>query len=313
MNRDVKTWIAAFVMALLGIALANLEHSSSLNLWQVCSVPFTLSGKGLRGLSLSGLVGNLAAWVAALALAALPLLPVRKKEWKWENLLLIGAAWAMFAMVFYAVNPSMLDSLLSTFYPVAALCTALSLMVGWWVLSLVRRLESSGAPVLAKALTMLLTLCALILAFRSAYEPMVEVLALEERFESGDFMGRSRMLSVTVLVAIKGTRIGLNVLTAQLMLLGAGLARELGRMEFDEQAVTFCRETARDCAKVVRRTVEATAAINLLQLVFLNRLYDSSFHLEFPLLTLALAAGLYLLCRFLEQGYRLQRDSDSII
>ena len=88
MNRDLKTWIAAFVMALLGIALANLEHSSSLNLWQVCSVPFTLSGKGLRGLSLSGLAGNLAAWVAALALAALPLLPVRKKEWKWENLLL---------------------------------------------------------------------------------------------------------------------------------------------------------------------------------------------------------------------------------
>jgi len=77
--------------------------------------------------------------------------------------------------------------------------------------------------------------------------------------------------------------------------------------------VTFCQKTAGDCVKVVRRTVEGTAAINLLQLVFLSRLYDSSFQLEFPLLTLVLAAGLYLLCRFLEQGHQLQLDSDSII
>ena len=313
MNRDVKTWIAAFVMALLGIALACAEHSLTFNAWEACSTPFALLGKGLRGLSLSGSAGNLAAWAAALLIAALPLLPMRKKEWKWENLLLFAAAWAMFSMVFYAVNPSMLDDLLGTFYPIAALCTALSLTVGWWVLRTVGRLEHSGAQVLAKALSILLTLCALLLAFRSGDGPMGKVLALEGQFESGGFMGRSRSLSVAVLVFTTGMRIGLNILAAQLMLLGAGLARELGRMEFDEQAVAFCRKTAGDCARVVRRTVEATAAINFLQLIFVSRLYHSSFQLEFPLLTLALAAGLYLLCRFLEQGHRLQRDSDSII
>ena len=313
MYRDVKTWIAALVMALLGIALACAEHSLTFNVWEVCSTPFVLLGKGLRWLSLSGMPGNLAAWAVTLAIAALPLLLVRKSVWKRENLLLFAAAWAMFSMVFYAVNPSMLDSLLSTFYPIAALCTALSLMVGWWVLRTVGRLEHSGAQGLAKALSILLTLCALLLAFRSAYEPMVEVLALEDQLAGGDFMGRSRPLSVAVLVTTTGMRVGLNVLTAQLMLLGAGLARELGRMTFDEQAVVFCRKTAKDCAKVVRRTVEATAAVNFLQLIFVSRLYNSSFQLEFPLLTLALAAGLYLLCRFLEQGHRLQLDSDSII
>lgn len=313
MNRDVKTWIAAFAAALLGIAFANLEHSKSLNLWEVCSAPFALLGGGLRSLSLSGFAGNLAAWCIVLAVSALPLLLMRKAPRQKEDLLLVLSCGAVFAMLYYAVNPTLLNELAGTFYPIAALCTALSLLVGWWALSLLRRLEGEKAQTLARALAVLLTACALLLAFDSAYGPMADVLALEENFAAGDFMGRSRRLSMVVLVATTGMRIGLNVLAAQLMLLGAGLARELGRMEFDEQAVDVCRKTARDCVKVVRRTVEATAAINLLQLVFLNRLYDSSFQLEFPLLTLALAAGLYLLCRFLEQGHRLQVDSDSII
>lgn len=313
MNRNVKTWTGAFAAALLGIALAIVEHSTSFNFWEVCSAPFTLVGGGLRSLSLSGFGGNLAAWVVVLAVSALPLLLMRKHPRKKEDLLLVLTCGAVFAMLYYAVNPGLLDELSGEFYPIAALCTALSLVVGWWVLRLLLRLEGEKPQTLAKALAVLLTVCALLMAFASAYGPMTDALALQARFDTGDFMGRSRSLSITVLVFTTGMRIGLKVLAAQLMLLGAGLARELGRMEFDAQAVEFCQKTAGDCAKVVRRTVEATAAINLLQLVFLNRLYDSSFQLEFPLLTLALAAGLYLLCRFLEQGHQLQLDSDSII
>ena len=313
MNRDMKTWLAAFALALLGIALAVAENTLTFNFWELFTAPFTLLGSGLRSLSLSGFAGNLAAWAVTLAVAALPLLLMRKKGWKWENLLLFAAAWAMFAMVFYAVNPGMLDSLLSIFYPIAALCTALSLMVGWWVLRLVGRMEKAGPEALAKALSILLTICALILAFRCAYGPMTEILAAEERFMGGDYMGRSRAVSIVVFLGVSSMRIGLNILTAQLMLLGAGLSRELGRMEFDAQAVEVCQNTARDCAKVARRTVEASAVINLLQLVVIGELYDSNFRLELPLLTLALAAGLYLLCRFLEQGHELQLDSDSII
>ena len=313
MNRDMKTWIAAFAAALLGIVLALVEGNTSFNFWEVCSAPFALVGGGLRSLSLSGFGGNLAAWVVVLAVSALPLLVMRKQPRKKEDLLLVLSCGAVFAMLYYAINPGLLDELSGKFYPIAALCTALSLLVGWWVLRLLLRLEEEKPQALARALTVLLTVCALLIAFSSAYGPMTNALALQERFDTGDFMGRSRSLSITVLVFTTGIRIGLNVLAAQLMLMGAGLARELGRMEFDEQAVAFCQKTARDCAKVVRRTVEGTAAINLLQLIFLNRLYDSSFRLEFPLLTLALAAGLYLLCRFLEQGHQLQLDSDSII
>ena len=313
MNRDMKTWIAAFAAALLGVVLALVEHKMAFNIWELCSAPFMLVGGGLRSLSLSGFGGNLAAWMVVLVVSALPLLLMRKHSRKKEDLLLVLSCGAVFAMLYYAVNPGLLDELSGKFYPIAALCTALSLLVGWWVLRLLLRLEGEKAQNLARALAVLLTACALLMAFASAYGPMGDTLTLQARFDSGDFMGRSRSLSITVLVFTTGIRIGLKVLAAQLMLLGAGLARELGRMEFDEQAVTFCQKTAGDCVKVVRRTVEGTAAINLLQLVFLSRLYDSSFQLEFPLLTLALAAGLYLLCRFLEQGHRLQLDSDSII
>ena len=45
----------------------------------------------------------------------------------------------------------------------------------------------------------------------------------------------------------------------------------------------------------------------------LEQLHSVSFSLALPLVSLALAAGLFLLCRLLERGLALQRDSDSII
>ena len=52
---------------------------------------------------------------------------------------------------------------------------------------------------------------------------------------------------------------------------------------------------------------------NLGQLALLEQLRSVSFRLALPLTSLALSAGLFLLCRLLERGRTLQADSDSII
>ena len=52
---------------------------------------------------------------------------------------------------------------------------------------------------------------------------------------------------------------------------------------------------------------------NLLQLLLLPLLHAVRPALSLPLVSLALSAGLMLLCRCLQRGRELQEDSDSII
>ena len=104
-----------------------------------------------------------------------------------------------------------------------------------------------------------------------------------------------------------------GLLAALTVAWGGRLAAALGGSAFDEAGVALCARTAAACKAVVQATVVLTVLGDLTQLALLEHLRSVSFSLTFPLMSLALSAGLFLLCRLLERGLALQRDSDSII
>ena len=308
-----KYWIA-FAAALSGLAAAYVERKISVDWWVVLDQPFRLLGRGLRTLSLSGFWGNAASWLLTALLCALPMLLLCKGERGREDWLVAGMVPVLFAMVYYSVNPTQLNELTRIIFPLAALCTALAMLLCWYILRALRRLEALPAQQLAKAFSLLLAVCAVLMAFAAAYGPMRELLAWGSDIVAGSGpISRSRHLTGVMLTVVTGLKVGRDVLTAWTLLLGARLAEKLGDLRFDEETVALCGETAKKCVWVVKRSMFICVGLNLAQLVLLDQLQQSSFNLELPLFTLALSAALFLLCRCLQRGRELQDDSESII
>lgn len=263
---------------------------------------------------MSGLWGNAASWLLTALLCALLMLLLCKRERGREDWLVAGMAPVLFVMVYYSVNPTQLNELARIIFPLAALCTALAMLFCWCILRALRRLETLSAQQLANAFSLLLAACAVLMAFAAACGSMGELLAWGSDIAAGSgLISRSRHLTAVMLTVATGLKVGRDVLTVWTLLLGARLAERLGDLRFDEETVALCAETAKQCALVVKRSMLICVGLNLSQLVLLDQLQQSSFNLELPLLTLALSAALFLLCRCLQRGRELQDDSESII
>jgi len=302
------------------------------------ALPFRALGEGLRRLSLSGFGGNIAAWLIVAAVCALPLLLLtlvrRRRGAAAEDWLIWLAVPELFALLWFLVNPthmggpSFAADLVTGFYPLAVGGTLLSTLLAWLTLGLLRGLEGAPEDRLAAAFRPLLTGCALLLAFAAAYGRTAGLAGLwasvtGENTASNDpllaALGGSGPISAPVeltlgvLVLLALLRLVPDLLAALTLLWGARLAGALGRAAFGEEAVALCGETAALCRRVAQATVLLALGANLLQLLLFPYLYNSSFSVDLPLFSLALSAGLYLLCRCLQRGRDLQEDSDSII
>lgn len=276
--------------------------------------PLTALGQALRALSLSGIWGNLGAWMAVLLLSALPVLALAllgRGPRGWEDWLPVLAAPVLFSGLYIAVNPTLLGEVVSVCYPMAAVTTALSLLAAWIVLKLLRGLDGAPEEKLARAFSALLTGCALLLAFQTTCG---QAAALGERW-SAAVAGSTSPVGFTLwmlaLLAVLNVVPGL--LAALTMVWGSELAAVLGAPSFQQEGVELCRRTAVFCRRVAVATVLLAVLANLLQLALLGQLRSTYFSVALPLLSLMLSAGLFLLCRCLQRGRALQEDSDSII
>jgi len=310
MKRDsFKLLLAAAVGG--GSALLLGEGVPALS-WGGLNAPFLWYGSALRNLSLSGFWGNLAAWAAVLFVSALPLLILRKKG-GWERSFPVLAAAVLLAGQYFLVNPTRLNTPLREAFPVAALETVLSLAAAWWVLVWLRRLGTVEQARLTGVFRRMFRVCGLLLTGASAFGTVRALCADWTGIAQGNTAAPDGLgVTFAVLVLLSALRFLPDLLAGLTLLLGGELAAELDN-GFGQEGVALCERVARVCAMAAQITVAAAAAVNVLQLLLIEILRDASFRLEIPLFTLALSAGLMLLCRILKRGRELQEDSDSII
>lgn len=276
------------------------------------------AGEGLRALSISGFWGNLAAWALVLALSALPLLllvlPRGRGPLAVTDALLPLSTLLLFLALFFAVNPTLLNSPLPEYWVLGAAGGALCAVVCWLVLRLLEPMDRRDLPALAALLALLLTACALLVALSAGYGSTAAFLAQAQTIQEGN-TGAPDAAQTTIW--LRGL---LTILTAIPTLLGGGvllwgsdLARTLARGPFEEETLAQCEKTANGCRRVIQAAVLLSLGANLLQLVLSSALTSQSYTLSLPLSTLALAAALFLLCRCIQQGKSLLDDSRSII
>lgn len=281
--------------------------------------PLAALGQGLRDLSLRGAMGNVAAWAVTLAISALPLLFLLKKNRKYSirDLLLPLASAELFALIYYLVNPTRLSHHLLWMEQTeirnhwALICggTLLVTILSRLILTYLDRIEGSGGQLLPK----LLIVCSFLIAFFGGFQGMRELLAEFTSVREGNtevqVVQRAAFFKGIILLI----RLIPTALSSRVLLWSRDLANVVEEEPFGETVVSLSETIAHRCKAVVKLTVLCALAVNLLQLFFLPKLADIRIRVEFPLVTLTLTGALFLLCDYFRRAKELHDDNASII
>lgn len=298
--------------ALLGAVLA-LAFPGEMT-YEAIAAPVNALGQALRGLSLSGTGGNAAAWAITLVVSLLPLIPfllLRRKRKAVEDWVLLLLIPQIFALLYYAVNPTLIDSMAAPFLPVGQLGVILATAVTWLVLAFLRALAEAPGERLAAAVGVLLTGCALLLAFVAGANQAAAWRSAADSVRSGNTGDVSFTL---IMLAVLGVlRAAPYLLGAAALLWGGRLVEAVGREPFSQDAAQLCDRTALACRMAAEAAVILALTVNLLQLMAFSLLVKVDFQVELNLLPLALAGAMFLLSRWMRQGLALREDNDSII
>lgn len=309
-KKELWILLAAVLGALLAWpaqALLDTEHLGALS----------ALGEWLRTLSLSGAGGNALAWVLVLAVSALPALGLLWKGRCRADWLLLLAGGELLAGLYYLVNPRILfpafegldGGVLAQGWGLVALGCVAGTLLAWALLRLLRRLES--AP--ARLLPPLLTCAGAVYALAAGFGAVSTLAANLSTMAQGN-TDRDRVVSSAVLLVVTALlRLLPQVLGALVLVWGGDLARSLSEAPFEENTVALAERVARRCAGTAKLSLLLSAAGNALQLVCVPVLALVKIRVQLPVLTLALCAVLFLLCRYFRQAKAVSDDNATII
>lgn len=273
-------------------------------------------GMWLRGLSLSGGRGNLAAWAIVLGLAALPALGLLwRPGCKWDFLLLLAAA-EIFAGLYLLVNPTAALPLPAAdgrrLIAIAAAGCASASLLAWGVLRWLRDAEKHVD--LGRTLEKLLGFAAVFLGWLAAWSTgaaalrKIQDIAASNTMPQTDLDGAGFFIVLLAAAELAPTLLGCGAL-----LLAGRLARAMEADPFGGKTVSMAEKLSRDCGRIAAASVLICAGGNLLQFIWMPFLHSAQFTVSFPVFTVLLAAVLDLLCRYFRRAKAVSDDNDSII
>ena len=281
----------------------------------VMAFPFEQIGTALRALALTGNIGNGFALAICVALSILPILSVfrhkSEKEYPGENIVLCCMSIVVFITLFCMANPS---KLLSAFphFTIEALpvvkgilgCMAWSFIVLWVILRLVRLFRGGDTNKLLGYLRVALhALCILFTAVIAISCGSTLLAGLSVTQQSTD-----RVMAVIRFIASSLPYVfDIGITLSLLTLMDAYIEKN------EEDTVKHAELLSKRCCWALGITAAATAALNVLQLLFSRFLSDISVHVEIPVVSLAFILLVLILTRLIVENRKLQSDNDLFI
>ena len=306
----------AVASVLLYLARQSLPRAFS----AVVAFPFEQLALGLRALSCRSRAGDAAAWVIYCAVCLLPLalLPVirRRRRLQAEDALLAVLSAALFAVLYWMINPALLGEFMGAEEGRRVLMGVLggviySVLVGYLLLRVLRRMAAADTQRLHRALAVLLYLLGAVFVFTAFGVCFGELLssldALRERNTEPPAISYVFLALQYFVDALP------YVLDAVVTLAGLRLLQELGAERYSEQAVQAAERLSLLCGRALAATMLCTMSFNLLQLVFLRRLRDVSAHVQLPLSSVAFVLAALLLARYIRENKQLKDDNDLFV
>lgn len=286
------------------------------NLLLTLALPFTIAGRILRQLSLSGEVGNVAAIGLYIMVCVSPLLLVRKKDgWKRNGLLLLECL-ALFWVMWYMVNPNQMPLPLRNEVGMAIYAGAVySVMITWGVNKLLAGADRMIQKEIYTALQVILLVCAVICLLDGVGLGFSAYRAGLDRVSAGNTALTDRQLFPTYLFLTLEFCLGMveHLLVAWILGLGMKLLGKLEEDPYSESCEKMSEGIFALCRKAIPLILGTNMILNLGQVFFAGLLVNVDVTLRIPVVSLGLTFAMMALTRLLGEGKALKDDNDLFI
>lgn len=286
------------------------------------SFPFAQIGGLLRALSLAGAFGNIVAILLYAALGLAPLLflfwRVAKKKVRLEDSLLVVLSALLFFMIYLMVNPALISKMfilggLSGMGKAILGGSFYSVLIGYLIFRLLRRISHSKAAEMLKWLQLIFALSAAALIFSAFYLAVVGMIGNIQEVKSANTDPAVSLAMTNTIIFIRFVLQQIPVLlSVWLLILAIKLTDALKQDRYGEEAATAAGRLGAFSKLTVAVTVICSIAANLLQLIFRGSL-NSHFSVQVPLTSLALMLIMLLLAQYFADSSRLHKDNQLFI
>lgn len=294
----------------LGILVGLLPDSDGTALYALAA-PFSLAGRGLRALSLSGAAGNAAAWVLYAGVCLSPLLLLRRRR---EDSLLVLGSGVLFYVMYQMINPSRIPAGLGSLGEVIYAGAVVSVFAAWGVLRLLGSEALVREQNAYRALRLFLLICAGECVLAGIGMRFGSYRTAISRIEAANTMPGLDLTFTYLFVFLDELATAVEYgLDALVMLFGAALLRELERDAYSGECAALAEKTVYWCRRSLVVIVLMNLALNLGQVMLASVLHQVEIQVRVPVLSMALVFAAMTLTRLLSQGKALKDDNDLFI
>jgi len=309
--------------AVLCVVFSALKASLDGAFTAVMAFPFEQIGLGLRHLSLSGAVGNVIAIVIYIALCLVPaavFILMRKGDGKrGEDWLLVLISLALFVIMYYMINPGamgvMLDGGMGSNAGKAVLgAIAYSVIVGYFLLRILRLFSSGAAEKLWGYMSVLLVLMNMLFvyaAFGSGFSGLLEAIG----DLNGSNVGNEGVLGLTKFFLVLQFIVDAlpYILSMVVAFAALGLIEAMKKNRYGEEVVLLAQKIERICAGALCATAVSNVVFNILQLLMIQSLSVVLITVQIPVISIAFVLAVMLLIRIITENKQLKDDNDLFV
>lgn len=277
-------------------------------------LPMTIVAMGLRFLSLSGRVGNAVAIVLLVLCSLLPLALKGRRKWERQDGILVITCPTLGLGLYHLINPGLLPIALGGLAGRLALCGCVySLLLTWGILRLLKKTKTMDTGGFIDTLGHLLYL-GMGLCLAGIITELGETVSTMQKVHEGNTNPYAQLgLTDTFLglaFLVKGAE---YLLDAWVMLLGARLLRQIKEEAYGDATLRSADRLCLWCRRALVAVLLINTALQILQLLFADRLYQIDFTFSVPVLSLFLVFGMLLLAKLLGDGRRLRDENDLFV
>lgn len=308
MKRE-RIWF--LVIIALALILAFVPGADG-NVLGLLALPFSALGGLLRAMSLSGVVGNIAAIVIYLAVCALPLVFWWRSRRKREDWLLVLLSGVTALVLYYMINPGLRGGLFQNEAGDILYAGAFwSTLVTWGVLKLMVSGERILKGNIYRALRIFLLLCAASCILGALGTNLA---GLIEKIKYYAAMAYDPKLPTYLFLVLDYAATAVeNGLVALVLIKSVKLIRELESDPFGAGCVEAAEEVSRWCKNALVIVSLTSLALNLGQVLMSGLLLNVGMEVRIPVFSMAVAFGVMALSKLLTQGKELKDETDLFI
>jgi len=284
---------------------------------EIMSFPFEQIGWGLRQLSLSGTAGNIVAIIIYVCFCLIPcfiyLVLIKKKKAYKLDLFLPIISILLFGLIYYMINPGLLQLTLLEMGKAALCCTFDSVVIGYLVLRVMKIFMVAGADKLKKGIRIFLWCLIVVFVLLIGYELVVELPTRWKDYEE-NYLGWFNSAPSYIIIVLRSV---VTVIPFALDILvifnGVKVLDKLLTDAYSDEVVLLSERLLEFCVQILNITVVLNIVFNLVQILCHPYLYKIHIDLVIPFISVGFILGVILLVRYIGENKKLKQDNDLFI